>query len=74
MYQSVNTPMESANIFSKTCVPLSLTDSSSDEVFWKNKSPNSSHWCRPLTLIAEKESVELLYLVKKVFEPGEKYL
>ena len=42
MYQSVNTPMESANIFSKMYVPLSLTDSSSGEVLWKNGSPNSS--------------------------------
>ncbi|CAF0796555.1 unnamed protein product [Didymodactylos carnosus] len=74
MYKSVNTPMESANIFSKMCVPLSLTDSSSGEVLWKNESPNSSHWCRPLALIAEKESAELLYLVNKVFEPAEKYL
>ena len=74
MYQSVNTPIESAYIFSKICVPLSLTDSSSGKVLWKNETPNSSHWCRPLVLIAEKASVELLYLVNKVFEPGEKYL
>ena len=74
MYQSVNTQMESANIFSKMCVPLSLTDLSSGEVLCKNESPNNSHWCRPLALIAEKGSVELLYLVNKVFEPGEKYL
>ncbi|CAF4507988.1 unnamed protein product, partial [Didymodactylos carnosus] len=73
IYKSVNTPMENANIFSKMFVSLSL-EASTGEVLWINESPNSSHWCRPLALIAEKESVELLYFVNGAFEPEEKRL
>ncbi|CAF1607223.1 unnamed protein product, partial [Didymodactylos carnosus] len=73
MYRSVNSPMESANIFSKMFSPLSLK-SDKDVVLWSNPSPNSSHYCRPLALIAEKESKELLRSVNERFEPPEKRL
>ena len=62
IYESVNSPMETANIFSKMFVPLSLK-ASTGEVLWVNQTPNSLHWCRPLALIAEKESKELLFAV-----------
>ncbi|CAF1048025.1 unnamed protein product [Didymodactylos carnosus] len=70
IYKSKDMPMQNTNIFSKMFVPLSLKDSTG-EVVWRNESPNSSHWCRPLGLIAEKESAELLWFVNGVFEPGE---
>ncbi|CAF1316127.1 unnamed protein product [Didymodactylos carnosus] len=70
MYKSVNSPMETANIFSKMFVPLSLK-AASGEVLWINDTPNSSRWCRPLALIAVKESKDLLHFVNTVFEPGE---
>ncbi|CAF4439347.1 unnamed protein product, partial [Didymodactylos carnosus] len=55
IYKSKDTPMQNTNIFSKMFVPLSLKDSTG-EVVWRNESPNSSRRCRPLGLIAEKES------------------
>jgi hypothetical protein len=72
IYKSANTPMETANIFSVMYVPLSLK-SDSGELIWNNQTPNSSHCCRPLALIAEKESKKLLEFINRVFGKDEEF-
>ncbi|CAF1096979.1 unnamed protein product [Didymodactylos carnosus] len=55
-------------------VPLSLSDTNSGRDFWKNQTPNSAFWARPMALIAEKENPELIRFVNETFEPQEQAL
>ncbi|CAF3043672.1 unnamed protein product [Rotaria sp. Silwood2] len=55
-------------------VPLSLKDEESHKMLWRNQSPNSAFYTRPLLLIAEKENHELLRFVNETFELQEKNL
>ncbi|CAF1357258.1 unnamed protein product [Didymodactylos carnosus] len=55
-------------------VPLSPVDGTTKDKVWTNDSPNSSWWTRPLAIIAEKESSDLIHFVNSEFEPQEKVL
>ena len=74
LYRSQDNPMHDPNIFSKMYVPLSLIDTETEQIVWKNESPNSAFHTRPLALIAEKESVDLIRFVNETFEPQEQKL
>ena len=71
VYKSQQNPMSDPNIFSKMIVPLSLSDSRTGEYLWKNPTPNSAFWTRPVALLAEKESADLIKFVNEKFEPEE---
>ena len=71
LYHSSKTPQTESNIFSKMFTPLILTLSLTNNVLWKNETPNSSKTTRPLAIIAEKESQKLLEFINKSFEPVE---
>ena len=66
--------MSDPNIFAKMMVPLSLSDSATDEYLWKNPTPNSAFWTRPVALIAEKESPDLIKFINEKYEPEEQSL
>ncbi|CAF1232610.1 unnamed protein product [Didymodactylos carnosus] len=55
-------------------VPLSLTNTLTEEILWKNETPNSAFYTRPLALIAEKESVDLIRFINETFEVQEQDL
>ncbi|CAF1392706.1 unnamed protein product [Didymodactylos carnosus] len=74
LYRSNRNPMTDANISSKMVISLSLSDCTTGQVFWRNQSPNSAFWARPMALIAEKESPDLIRFINEVFEPQEKVL
>ncbi|CAF1498786.1 unnamed protein product [Didymodactylos carnosus] len=44
VYRSLDNPMNDPNIFAKMFVPLSLTNTQTDEVVWKNDTPNSAFY------------------------------
>ena len=54
--------------------PLSLASTLTGNVIWKTEAPNSSKTTRPLALIAEKETADLLSFVNTTFEPEENQL
>ena len=74
IYHSHNNPHRESNIFSKLFTPLNLISTLTGNVLWKNEAPNSSKTTRPLTLIAEKETADLLSFVNTTFEPEENQL
>ncbi|CAF1171235.1 unnamed protein product [Didymodactylos carnosus] len=74
VYKASDNPMSDPNIFSKMYVPLSLSDTNTQEILWKNETPNSAFFTRPLALIAEKESGDLIRFINESFEPQEKHL
>lgn len=74
VYRANQNPMTDANIFSKMMVPLSLSDTNTGQEFWRNQTPNSAFWARPMALIAEKENPELIRFVNEIFEPQEQAL
>ena len=53
---------------------LNLTSTLTGNVIWKNGARNSSKTTRPLALIAEKETEDLLSFVNTTFEPEENQL
>ncbi|CAF1561680.1 unnamed protein product [Didymodactylos carnosus] len=74
IYRSPHNPQVEPNIFSKMFTPLSLTSSLTHNILWKNETPNSSKTNRPLAIIAEKESDDLIEFINKTFEPKEDQL
>ena len=74
IYRSTENPMCDPNIFCRMFVPLALKDEKSNEILWRNESPNSAFYTRPLLLIAEKENHELLRFVNETYEYQEKSL
>ena len=74
VYRANENPMSDPNIFAKMYVPLSLTDTRTQEILWKNETPNSAFYTRPLALIAEKESADLIRFINETFEPEEQKL
>ena len=74
VYRANENPMSDPNIFAKMCVPLSLVDTNTEELLWKNETPNSAFYTRPLALIAEKESADLIKFINQTFEPEEQKL
>ncbi|CAF1088600.1 unnamed protein product [Didymodactylos carnosus] len=74
VYHSPKNSQRESNIFSKLFTPLSLTAMLTGNVIWKNEAPNSSKTTRPLALIAEKETADLLSFVNTTFEPEENQL
>ncbi len=74
IYKAHENPMSDPNIFAKMMVPLSLSDSATGEYLWKNPTPNSAFWTRPVALIAEKESPDLIKFINEKYEPEEQSL
>ena len=50
---------------------LMLTSSLTNNIIWKNETPNSSKATCPLAIITEKESQNLLEFINKSFKPVE---
>lgn len=44
---------------SASVVPLRIVDRDNQQVYWSNPRPNSSRWCRIISINYEKESKEL---------------
>ncbi|CAF4382298.1 unnamed protein product, partial [Didymodactylos carnosus] len=49
-------------------------NSATGEYLWKNPTPNSAFWTRPVALIAEKESPDLIKFINEKYEPEEQSL
>ncbi|CAF4439554.1 unnamed protein product [Didymodactylos carnosus] len=74
VYRALDNPVSDPNIFAKMYVPLFLTDTQTQETLWINETPNSAFYTRPLALIAEKESADLIKFINEKFEPEEQKL
>jgi hypothetical protein len=71
IYHNYSNLEREPNIFSKLFTPLNLASTLTGDVIWKNEAPNSSKTTRPIALIAEKETADLLLFVNTTFEPEE---